>query len=175
MNSADGEIDVDLGGKVSSYMDWRSLDPALNFDNPHLSEICSIWEAKRGARGMPSRSDFSPEGLKQFLGNIMLIDVEYAPVRFRYRLIGTNIVNRRLRDSTGRYLDDLYEPEFYELAARSYNFLLDQKRPIRGFGDMSPLNRSYLKFEAVDLPLSENGEAVNMIMKCAYFIEAQAE
>jgi len=32
-----------------------------------------------------------------------------------------------------------------------------------------------LKFEAVDLPLSEKGKAVNIIIKCAYFIKAQAE
>ena len=120
---------------------------------------------------MSGRSDFSPEGLKSFLGNIVLIDVEHEPVRFRHRLIGTDIVNRLLRDSTGSYLDELYDPKFYELAVSSYSYLIDHREPIRGVGDMAYIKRSLLKFEAVDLPLSQDGVTVNMIMKCAYFSE----
>jgi len=32
-----------------------------------------------------------------------------------------------------------------------------------------------LKFETVDLQLSKKGKAINIIMRCAYFIETQAE
>ena len=42
-------------------------------------------------------------------------------------------------------------------------------------GAQSPLNRSNLTIKAVDLPPSEKGKAVDIIMKCAYFIEAQSE
>lgn len=137
--------------------------------------MLSLWESKRVGREMPSRGDFTPEGLKAQLGNIVLIDVEYSPTRFRYRLIGTEIVNVLSRDSTGKYLDELYDPEFYEMAVNSYQYILEHHRPIRGYGNMTHANKQHVKFEAVDLPLSSDGKTVDMIMKCSHFQELSSQ
>jgi hypothetical protein len=55
---------------------------------------------------MPARSDIDPLDLKGVLGWILLIDVEWTPLRFRFRLIGQEIVAIRGQDHTGRYIDE---------------------------------------------------------------------
>jgi hypothetical protein len=56
---------------------------------PDLAEALDYWEQKRGARFAPARADIEPLDMVQALQRIMLADVTYDPLEFRYRLSGT--------------------------------------------------------------------------------------
>lgn len=144
--------------------DWLTVDPDLNIEAPALREILALWQCKCGDRAMPARSDFGPEELRAHMGWIVLVDVEPAPLRFRYRLIGTELTQWVGRDSTGRYLDELYDPEVYDTAISAYRRVVAQKCPLRVHGRMRHAEKGHIAFESLDLPLSDDGETVSMIM-----------
>jgi hypothetical protein len=62
---------------------------------------------------IPDRTDLDPAEFKLLLPNILIADIEHAPFRVRYRVVGTRAVDATGFNITGRYLDDLMptEPE----------------------------------------------------------------
>jgi len=91
------------------------LDPGLSFQNPLLVELHRYWLNRRGERAIPRRSDIDPldRELRPHLGYIVLTDV-VEPERFRFRLVGSTLTKIVGRDSTGKYLDEVYSPIDYE-------------------------------------------------------------
>ena len=118
---------------------------------------------------MPARADFLPHILSDHLGWIALLDVERSPLRFRYRLVGTGITQAVGRDSTGRYLDELYEPDIYEIAASGFRRVVETQRPVRVQGKLEQVDKGFMRYEALELPLSDDGVEVNMVMTRCHF------
>src|SRR3954465_869126 len=86
--------------------------PLSSIQHPYLLAMNRYWETQRGERAMPSRSDLHPEDMIGHLSNVFLIDVEEAPRRFRFRLIGTAVVDSYGKDLTGKYTDEV-APDSY--------------------------------------------------------------
>ncbi|MCA3268376.1 MAG: PAS domain-containing protein [Azospirillum sp.] len=86
-------------------IDDRSPDKALH---PNILAVLHYWNGKKKDRHPPFRSDIDPCEIPRFLPGIWLLDVETAPFRLRYRLVGTNIVDAIGDDPTGRYLDEAH-------------------------------------------------------------------
>jgi len=118
---------------------------------------------------LPRRSEFDPIALKAHLGWIVLIDVEPEPIRFRYRLVGSNIAEMAGRDVTGSYLDELYDPDTAFEATKSFRMILETKKPNRVTASLLHAEKGHLTFEAIDLPLSDDGENVNIILVRSVF------
>lgn len=143
----------------------RMVDTELAFGSPNLHAALAMWREKAAGRTMPARSDFSHEDFLPFMGDIALVDVESEPRRYRFRLIGTNIVVMVNRDMTGRYLDEIYTEESYDNVVRSFDYILEHKIPVRGVGNVSHADKGHLQIEVLDAPLSSDGANVDMILK----------
>ena len=150
----------------STDPDWRQYDPDLAIASPILRRMLALWQERRGTRAMPSRQDFAAEDLMQFSGRVLLIDVEYAPRRYRFRLVGTLIVDLLQRDLTGRYFDDVYTPAQLAVLARSSDYCTETRRPLRIMSRLNYADRSHIQIEVLEMPLSSDGTTVDMIMKC---------
>ena len=60
-----------------------------------VQEALAYWESKRSGRRMPARRDFDPVfEVPRLLPWIVLVDVLHEPLDFRFRLIGSGIVDR---------------------------------------------------------------------------------
>jgi hypothetical protein len=72
-----------------------------------LQQLLDYWHRMRGDRAMPLRSDLAPHEIPALLPYLMLLDVEPSPLRFRYRLAGSNTYDIReglgARSVTGHY------------------------------------------------------------------------
>lgn len=143
----------------------RVVDTGLAFHSEKLRKALDLWRDKAGGRALPARADFSHEDLWPFMGDVALIEVEQSPLRFRFRLIGTNIVAMVDRDMSGRYLDDVYTGASYDDAVRSFDYILENKVPVRGAGNISHAEKGHLRVEVLDAPLSSDGTTVDMILK----------
>lgn len=99
-------------------------------DHPLLLGLLRHWETKRGARAMPVRADFRPEEMHAFLGHIFLVDVENEPRRFRFRLLGTEIVTSYGIELTGKYTDAVQPPAYRAMVERHYGQVADWGRPM---------------------------------------------
>tara|TARA_R110002167_G_scaffold244516_5_gene450021 strand:- start:232 stop:720 length:489 start_codon:yes stop_codon:yes gene_type:complete len=142
------------------------LDPDLNVVSPLLLNGLEIWRQARGMAAMPARRDFDPVRLPlELLPHILLVDVEYLPEpRFRWRLIGTYITDMIGRDSTGRYWDEIYDANVLAAISKGPRWVLEHRRPIRSLGTAPVHGRAHRRSENLDMPLSSDGEKVDMLL-----------
>lgn len=134
---------------------------------PNSAAIVSLeaaWRDKCRDGRLPARSDFPAETLRKWIGRVSLVDVIHEPRRFRWRLIGTQLALRFGRDASGSWFEDLYQGAVLDSYVELYSAAVDQRRPVYYAGDLEFVGREFLHFASVHLPLSEDGERVNMLM-----------
>jgi hypothetical protein len=137
------------------------------FDHPTCAFLRAYWEQKRGSRAMPARSDISPAQLKEHLGWVMILEVLPGARDFRYRLIGTLVTQYFSADGTGKTVMEAFAPNG-EAVAKAVNGVFRRcardKLVMRTTGDANWLAEGMEEFEAIYLPLSDDGETVTHIL-----------
>ena len=138
-----------------------------HFVHPTCVFLRAYWESKRGGRTLPSRADISPSQLKEHLGWVMILEVLPGARDFRYRLIGTLVTQYFSADATGRTVMEAFV-ESGEPVAKSVNSVFRKvardKVVMRTSGDAGWLAEGMEEFEAIYLPLSDDGETVTHIL-----------
>src|ERR1044071_6315912 len=80
-----------------------------------LRALAELWSSKRREQALPARSDFADDDLRPWFGNLLMVDVVEGPHRFRFRLMGTSLVDAAHRELTGKFFDEAditgYEPD----------------------------------------------------------------
>jgi hypothetical protein len=134
--------------------------------SPLLQRLLADWQARRSGRTLPSRRDFDPLDLKYILGKLLLVDVEREPpgLRFRFRLVGTELTARAGVELTGRTLDDYPSPEYREFMRRRYTQTVEERRPLSSVQASLVIDNRIRRYEALLLPLAADGETVDMLM-----------
>ena len=139
--------------------------PGLLADcHPSLRKLHEYWNARRGTRSMPARSDIDPVDLKPVLPVMILIDVVSDPRRYVYRLVGTHEVEMRGSDPTGKPVEEAYYAESAEDTTYYLDRVVRTRQPVLYRGTYQPLSTRTQREDVIFLPLSNDGEAVNMIM-----------
>lgn len=140
-----------------------SLD-VLSWCSPKTVGLYRYWDTCRGMRPMPGRADIDPVDMRAWLARMTLIDVDADADRFRYRLVGTEVVALRGFDPTGRNVEAAWPSEDAELVQAAYRHVIDQKAAIfchaseRWHFERDPIVGVML------LPLSHDGEKVDQIL-----------
>jgi hypothetical protein len=87
--------------------------PGVLQGKPLLSAVYEYCATRRGGRAMPRRADIDPVDLPRFvLPQLMLLDVFEGGARFRWRLAGTEVVNRFGRDATGHFDEEVLSGKY---------------------------------------------------------------
>ena len=138
-----------------------------HLQNPVLAFLKTYWDRKKASRTLPCRADIKPVELKEHLGWIILLDALPDYVDFRYRMIGSRVTQYFLANSTGKTLSEAFGS--YGEAAVNGTLSLHRKAAkdkvvVRAYGGAGWLGRSFLDFDALLLPLSDDGETVNMVL-----------
>ena len=138
--------------------------------HPELRGLYDYWEARKRGRRWPARADINPVELKFALGNLSLIDVHYAPLRFTFRLSGTQFSQRMGIDLTGKSVNDIPDPAYRAEVFETYRRTVETGEP-----SVTPSERvlegQARKFEILRLPLSEDGQRVTMLLVCPLYFE----
>jgi hypothetical protein len=142
----------------------RPADPTMAIQAPLLLRLLEDWEKRRRGRTLPARSDFDPLDLKYMMGKLLLVDILREPLRFRFRLIGTELVKRIGVDVTGKMLDDYPDPEFREHMRERYTAAVTTRQPLGSSQTRLVLDGRLRRYEALLLPLASDGETVDMLM-----------
>src|SRR3546814_12692187 len=94
-----------------------------------------------------------------------MIDVKRDPLRFRLRLVGTEIVRFTGRDATGRWLDEIYPGYAASDAFAFHSAVAREGKPgYRKGGMLSNHSRSDIEAERLYLPLSQSGRHVYTLL-----------
>jgi len=136
-----------------------------SLESPRLKRLHGDWLARRNGRLMPARADFDILDLKYLMGNLNLFDVLRNPLRFQFRVHGSNAVARLGYDLTGRTVDDYPDPEYRDFVNANYRAVVETRAPRRVLRDQPYYtNDRVLRWEGLILPLASDGEMVDMLI-----------
>lgn len=69
--------------------------------------LFEYWQGALRDGAPPQRTEVDPSAIKDILSFVLLGDIEPAPFRVLFRLVGTAIAEFSRQDFSGRYLDEL--------------------------------------------------------------------
>lgn len=138
--------------------------------------LVSYWQSVGSDNRLPGREAIDPVAMRGILGNVWIADVQQAPLRFRYRIVGTRIVAYLGMETTGKWLDEVI-PHFKSThTCRDLNIVAADGVPRWRRG--TPTVRKELTFktlEQVSLPLAADGEIVDMVLNLTLFLDEEGE
>lgn len=131
-----------------------------------LSRLYDYWVKKCDGQRLPSRSAIDPSELAPMLGRLALIDVEPTPLRFRVRLIGSELAELNGGDSTGRYLEMGREGSSQRDIFNAFAAAVSLKAGVFAAAAYYRPNWSLgvVLLEALFLPLSNASQTIDMVL-----------
>lgn len=138
--------------------------------HPTILEAQAYWERKRTGRRMPARRDLDPViEIPKLLPWIMLTDVLHRPLDFRYRLIGTRIIELARQNYTGKLFSELAHTGPDSHVWRDRAEVVERRAPKYVEPPYTGANKDIKGALGLHMPLSEDDETVDMIMTVVVF------
>ncbi len=138
------------------------MTPSLGSTACHVA-LYSYWEAKRDGRRMPVRRDLDPVEIKALLPQLMLLDI--VPDGFRYRLVGTKVVQEMGRDLTGATVGSyVHRSNFGNTILAMFARVRDSRIPLFTTGEYSVPRGSTHWVSRLILPLGPREGAPDMLL-----------
>jgi hypothetical protein len=102
------------------------------------------------------------------LPQLVLLDVEGEPPRFRYRLVGTEVTRVRQglvkSDPTGEFVDAVTHHQGTAAVLAHYRRVVAERKPSIDAGTYVPSReRPWVRFSRLVMPLSADDSTVNML------------
>jgi hypothetical protein len=140
-------------------------DPDFLADcHERVRAVYRYWDSKRNGRLMPRRADLDPLDIPKLLSDICLVDVVPDARKYVYRLIGTNEAAMRGRDPTGLAVGEGYFGTSKESVFLNYDGVTRTRAPRLDRDPSMTADHRFIQHESIFLPLSDDGEHVNMIL-----------
>lgn len=130
-----------------------------------LDQIDGYWRSKCVDGGLPSIADINPTEFGAALGSVSLIDVLAEPLRFRFRLVASNIQARFEQSLSGTFLHDFPEPEKARLFQAVYRSVLKTRHPQSCLGKIAEGSDARL-FRAMTWPMASDGSTIDLLRCC---------
>lgn len=127
-------------------------------DESDLSEqeevaIYTYWLSKQRADGLTYRQDVDPTDLASLLPHMFIIGVDDKGA-FRFRLMGTHLSDVYGLELTGKTLASCQlSPESVSVIEATYRITMEEGTPALLTGDWRDLQRPWVRFRALHLPL----------------------
>jgi hypothetical protein len=161
-----------LGGRRRSGNEPTLPDPvtlppvpirsAEDLETLAMRRIWAVLEAKRGERAFLSRADIDPGELVPVLATVGLVEVHREPLRFRVRLAGTAWRDTLGFEATGLWLHDWPHPMQKFALELIWGRAATERVACRARRH-AVVDGASLHYEAVVVPLSTDGETVDML------------
>jgi hypothetical protein len=132
---------------------------------PEIDRILAYWRAKKGDRAFPSRADIDPLEFTRELPRVMMAEVSYDPLEFRYRVAGTGLFAMHGHELTGKPARELDPPEFGAMIQQHYTEVIERRVPILHVIELT-LNYLATSYARIILPLSGDGTVIDRLMTC---------
>jgi hypothetical protein len=146
----------------------NTITEAVFIDAPRDADVRALyeyWNGLRGDRTMPSRQDIDAAAIPKLLPYIIMYTVVADGGGYTVRLVGEEVVRFVGRNMTGHAAGSIMEPPAAELIIKILDAVATEREPKfrAGKAHWHP-ERAYSDFEACFLPLSSDGEAVDIIL-----------
>ena len=145
---------------------------ATELREPEFLQALVYWHECRKEKPLPSRTDIDPMRLHRILNKVLLIDVLAAAPFFRFKVVGTQIADWAHFDASGRGIDEIEAISYRNMLFATYSEVRGAKRPIAHRIRWDEPNGVH-RYKRLLLPLSGDGEHVNMILSCSVIEQFQ--
>lgn len=151
-------------------------DPSVCSAAP-IAELHRYWRSLCRDGRLPSRAAIDPGAIKPLLPYVLIVDIEQSPLRVRYRLVGTGIVELSRRDITGLYLDEIRFEHARERATfeAGYRRLLESRAPVFGRILWAALDDLTLTYESAIFPLAGDGRLIDKAIAIEHYLDANPQ
>lgn len=128
------------------------------------------WNQKRGSKALPARDDIDPSEILKILPHVFLLDVRPEPLDFRYRLIGNKMDEHMTGSYTGLWMSEIPHQKAPSRIWASCRQVVEQKQPLSSDTPYVGKHKEFLTTEDLIMPLSDDGEQVNMLFVTVGFV-----
>jgi hypothetical protein len=141
--------------------------PADHSDwHPLVSRFYDYWRSVAPAGRLPGRRHIVAEEIAPLWSRVWMLDVFRPPLRYRYRLCGTEMVRSLGQEVTGRWLDEVHPQLIANPQSRErFRFMAETGQPTWRRGPplwtRDPDHRS---IEACIVPLAADGHTVDKML-----------
>lgn len=139
-----------------------NFDPA-SVDDPRIRRAYAYWDGLRAGLAIPGRADIDPERIKEILPHVLLVDVLADPLDFRFRLAGTDVVERYGQELTGRRLSEIDVDGKYDQIFAEYRLTVDRRQPQLFQEEFRQNTGRHVSYRRLLCPLSADGGRVDML------------
>lgn len=136
----------------------------MDLQAPQLVRLYDDWQRRREGRELPARTDFDPLDLSYVLGHLCLIEVEQQPLRFRYRLYGTEVAAYFGLEMTSKWVDELPDLDHRRTAQAHFEEVVRHRAPLVWTKEFPSADNRRIFYEVLVLPLARKGVTVDMLM-----------
>jgi hypothetical protein len=148
--------------------------PPLSQWHPKVRRLYEHWHGLRPGPGLlPGRQHFDPLSVVELMPNLWMLGIDEASGRYRYRLVGTRMVEGMGRDLTGHWYGEAHpgateHPMHAYLQAR----ILAGEPTWRRGRPWLHVDPNIFEIEQVILPLAKDGHTVDLLLAITVFFYA---
>ncbi|TQV80846.1 PAS domain-containing protein [Denitrobaculum tricleocarpae] len=153
----------DVKQSASAFRDTIKSQP--------LARLYDYWVSKSRGGRLPSRAQIDPLDVPELLPIIFLVDVAWSRGEpdFRFRLVGSKITEIVGSDPTGRNFSSFYDDANLAPMTELYSRVARHGEPFVNNSSAPFSDKDFVKLARLLLPLSEDGEQVDMILGALVF------
>jgi hypothetical protein len=147
------------------------LIEAAAITSGRVGDLYRYWQSKCKDGGPPPRGAIDPVEIPRLLPFLVIAEIEDAPMRVRYRLVGTQVAEDNGADFTNRYLEDCgFAVE--SLLRECYRRLVETRAPVFAYYEWHKEELGSAKGavganETGFFPLSSDGTTVDSAISLA--------
>lgn len=137
----------------------------VHFESSVVELGYAYWRSKIIGGRLPSRAQIDPADIPRLLPHVMLLDVLREPDwDFRYRLVGTRVVEHLFRDYTGSRFSEIEHQRAPNKVFQNCRRVAESGRPLLANTEYVGPHQGFRRAEDVMLPLAEDGATVDTIL-----------
>lgn len=149
------------------------MESSMPLYHVRLRDLLDYWHGLPRRSAFPPRTAIDPVEIPALLPNIMLIDVEEQPLRFRCRLVGSAIVDFVGHNCKGCLVEDigLNDGEDVDARLRDFRAVIERRAPVCARRSVVDAEGRKFMYERLLLPLASDGERIDCLLGGMYFDE----
>ncbi len=155
---------------------WTGYDIPLDRTDWHplACRLYDYWQSLAPPGRLPGRQDLVPEDIAPLWSRAWMLDVFRDPLRYRYRLCGTEMVRSLGGEVTGQWLDEVHPALIANPQSRArFHFMAETGCATwrRGL----PLwthDPKHLMIETLIVPLAEDGRTVDKMLAVSVMFDS---
>lgn len=160
---------------LRANMEEIRLNSAIPEDaHDDIQALYQYWCGLTKNCEMPGRQHFDPLDIPQLLPNIWLIEVHREPLRFWRRVVGSRIEEFAGRNLTKGWVAERLGEERLSGVYENLTKVVESSQPSWRRGkSMICFEKDFTDLERLYLPMSSDGETVDMILAMTIFYPLQ--